>query len=66
MKLWIARDADGNLALYKYKPKRDWFEQMFLPRAFDPLLTTIPTEEVFKQVTWENSPQRVELNLIKK
>lgn len=68
MKLWIARDKDGALYLYNYKPCKsefferftccikpngEWSEEYELNRHLLP------------EVTFENSPQEVELKLIK-
>ena len=56
MELWIARDKDGELYLYIDKPVRQ--EQHFFKYPF----LEIP-EEDFPEVTWENSPQKVTLEL---
>ena len=60
MKMWIARDLRFNkLYLYKEKPVLDcdiWFSEDY-PYVIDDLL--------FPEVTFENSPQEVEL-VIKK
>ena len=63
MKLWIARDNYGFLGLYKKCPiwgkinelDEDWKGEFiaFLPKSF------------FTEVTFENSPQVVELKIIK-
>lgn len=67
MKLWIARDRDGDLYLYNYKPCKneilgrftcvikpngEWAEEYELNRHLLP------------EVTFENSPQEVELKLV--
>lgn len=54
MKLWIARDKDGCAFVYKERPRRlkDRFTGCYLF-----LWGYIPS------VTWENSPQQVELIL---
>lgn len=63
MKLWIARDKNGPLWVFKRKPIRGGktfdielgiHERMYLE------------ESQFPEVTWENSPQQVELKLIEK
>lgn len=60
MKLWIARDKNGLLRLFDEEPhyvndKRGW----------EPILGSIwLSEDIFPSVTWENSPQEVELKLI--
>lgn len=60
MKLWIARDKDGFLCLHKEKPycsaNGAWYnlnQTMHL------------SENLFPEVTFENSPQQVELKLCK-
>lgn len=65
LKLWIARDKDGELYIFETKPDLDidmfqnclmedynWFEK-------------IP-DHWFPGVTFENSPQEVELKLVEK
>lgn len=59
MKMWIARDMRGDLYLYTEKPEKiatygyfagdDWFELNM---------------NAFPEVTFENSPQEVELKLV--
>ena len=60
MKLWIARDKDGSLYFYKEKPqltyKGSWINEN------DTCFVKLPMFE-FKEVTFENSPQEVELKL---
>ena len=68
MKLWIARDKDGGLYLYNYKPCKnetlerftcsiksngEWSEEYEL------------NSYLFPEVTFENSPMEVELKLVK-
>lgn len=61
MKLWVARNIDNTLALFQSKPVLDdlnWNEIlnedcMFIPKYLYP------------EVTFENSPQEVELKLVK-
>lgn len=65
MEFWIARDKDGELCLYKTKPwKRvntthhnDQFD-------CDDSFMNIDND-LFPEVTYENSPQEIELKLIK-
>lgn len=67
MELWIARDKDDDLYLYNYKPCKNedsgrftcgvqpygkWSEEYELER------------DLFPELTFENSPQEVELKLI--
>lgn len=59
MKLWIARNKDDILCLFKIKPflntNNDWDSD-------DDYL--VIDEDQFPEVTFENSPQQVELKYI--
>lgn len=57
MELWIARDKDGMLSIHFYKPMLDGLEWISL----DYKVININS---FPEVTFENSPQKVELKLI--
>ena len=59
MKLWIARDKDGLIYLYMKKPTLilHYFDTKYLIGEID--------ETSFPEVTFENSPQQVEIKLIK-
>lgn len=59
MKIWIARDKTGTLAIYKDIPAK--CEYGFLP--FNNSYITI-NRNLFPSVTFENSPQQVEIKLI--
>lgn len=62
MKLWIARDKNGVLALFDNVPIQK--DGVF----YDPFYNDVrmlPREE-FPEVTHENSPQEVELKLVEK
>ena len=65
MELWIARDKDERLFLYTKKPirdsKRGYFSILFTLKHY---CVKVPKEE-FSTVTWENSPQKVTLELAK-
>lgn len=70
--LWIARDKDNNLFIYNNKPviHKEY-------ESFDVDLNNNDSNifyferiiqinsKLFPEVTWENSPQQVELKLIK-
>lgn len=58
MKLWIARDKDGLIYLYMKKPTLNthYFDTKYLIGEID--------ETSFPEVTFENSPQEVELKLV--
>lgn len=60
MKLWIARDSDGYSQLYTDKPikRKGYFE-----RAPNTATFTI-SWLLFPDVTFENSPQEIELKLV--
>jgi hypothetical protein len=62
IEIWIARDKDSNaLYLYSEKPKRNEMADVFYAQMHS---TRLPTE-AFPEVTWENSPCKVELSLVK-
>ena len=66
MKLWIARDKDETLWIFKEYPIQK--ENLFYPTTditgkFT-YYRSMPTD-LFPEVTFENSPQMVELKLIK-
>ena len=60
MKFWVARDDDGLLYLYMKKPylitHTYYFDTEYLIGEID--------KDLFPEVTFENSPQEVELKLI--
>ena len=66
MKLWIARNPDGSLWLHEEKPslvfddelRRWYYESGSFLDFYD--------ESLFPEVTFENSPQEVELKLVEK
>jgi hypothetical protein len=60
MKLWIARDKNGELYLYNTRPKK--LSRFFgYNSGYDSMLLD---ESLFPEVTFENSPQEVELKLV--
>ena len=66
-KLWIARDKEGSLFLFNNEPQRIESEYMGIwDRAFNCLPNDVMEidDEWLPSVTWENSPQQVELKLI--
>lgn len=66
MKFWIARDKDGELCLYKTKPwKRENTDYHNDEFDCDDYFMDID-KDLFPEVTFENSPQEVELKLIEK
>lgn len=61
MDLWIARNKCGELFFYVYKPVKS--EYYFKPDFFG--YQKRIDRSLFPEVTWENSPQKVELKLMK-
>jgi hypothetical protein len=61
MKLWIARNEDNTIAVFQSKPilnnNREWDEILNEDYMFI-------SEYLYPEVTFENSPQEVELKLI--
>ena len=62
MKLWIARDKDGMLYLYEDKPKLAYSNAHYFDVA-NGKCYGLPIG-LYPEVTFENSPQQVELKLI--
>lgn len=56
--MWIARDEDNDLYLYEREPIReiDYFYSSYVSIKID--------NNLFSEVTFENSPKQVELKLI--
>lgn len=75
MKLWIARDKKGSLSLYAYKPieidgsfyVHDGFHRIDYDTSYVKgwYIDGI-NRNLFPEVTFENSPQQVEIKLIMK
>lgn len=61
MRVWLARDNNGDLSFYDKKPKR--MKNFFLPssRKMESLSWFVLPKDEFPEVTWENSPQEYEL-----
>lgn len=65
MIVWIARDVDGGLFMYNFKPIRD-IHFFMLPKHADnnPWVSVWPLpDDELPEITWENSPQEYELDL---
>lgn len=62
MKLWIARDLDGDLWLYNRKLEKKFGG--FIPIDNNCDIMSIDND-LYPEVTYENSPQEVELKLVK-
>ena len=67
MKLWIARDLDGYLCLYGKKPKlSEEITGNWVCSQYDNFVNIIILPfEYFPEITFENSPQEIELKLVK-
>lgn len=63
MKLWIARDKDGDLYLYTRKPEKvEEYWTVEWPHAYYQFNT-----DLFPEVKWEDDePTEVELKIVKK
>ena len=62
MELWIARDKDNDLALYTDEPilyYNEYYEGPYKSQTIE------LDENLYPEVTFENSPQLVEVKLIK-
>jgi len=57
MELWIARELGGSLYAYREKPQRGL--TCFLDADWSPFF-----DDMFPEVTWENSPRKVTLTLV--
>lgn len=59
LELWIARDKDKRLFLYYAEPIRrsNGFEEPVTLESFE------IDSDLFSEVTWENSPMKVELKI---
>ena len=63
MKIWIARDKDGTLCIFREKPTLDvryWFDHSLGNNGC--IAELLKTD--FPEVTFENSPREVELKLL--
>lgn len=59
LELWLARDKDGDLNLYDLEPvkhKNGYFVEGHKCGFID--------SDEFPEVTWENSPQKVKIELV--
>ena len=60
MELWIARERIGDVWFYKEKPLYNMEKGKF---EGDLILISMD-DDIFPEVTFENSPKRVELKLV--
>ena len=66
MKLWIARDKNNTLGIYDAKPELycdDWGCEEWVVRGHYSQHIYL-NNELFPEVTFENSPQMVEVKLV--
>lgn len=63
MKLWIARDRNNDLYLYTVKPIL--YSNSYFDSRSSTAIAMKLDEDLFPEVTFENSPQQVEIKLIK-
>ena len=59
MKVWLARDKDGKLYAYDKKPLRQELYGFFTAGVKDGKIIEV-FSELYKEVTWLNSPILVE------
>jgi hypothetical protein len=62
--LWIARERDGWLCAYLIKPYRDKYTDEFITDDLEGRFLPLDSNW-FPSVTFENSPRKVELKLVK-
>ncbi len=58
MKLWIARDKNGSLAIYKKEP------ELLINEKWIGGCSIWLSSDNFPEVTFENSPKQIELKLV--
>lgn len=68
MKLWIVRDKDGGLFLYNYEPCKNKISGKFTccikPNGEWSEVYRL-NSHLLPEITYENSPQEVELKIVK-
>lgn len=65
MELWIARDKNKYISLYPSEPKKLKERGVFIPKHNGPYIGCFTMDKKeFPEVTWENSPKKVELKII--
>lgn len=65
MELWIARDMSNNLSLFSNKPKLQFVDNYSKQIWVGDVVANI-NSNLFPEVNYGNSPQMVELKLVKK
>ena len=67
MKIWIARDKDGDINLFQEKPFLGESGKYFYSTQYKMKLKQTNNNRTFlKHITFENSPQEVELKLVER
>ena len=66
MKLWVSREQNGKISIHDMKPEIDTFEMFDKTVEFwdSPYRTELDFDP-FPEITFENSPQEVEIKLVK-
>ena len=67
MKLWIAREENGKISIHDIEPSLDTFELYGKTISFwdSPYRTELEFDP-YPKLTFENSPQEVEIKLVEK
>lgn len=66
MKLWVARNQDGSLWLHEEEPSLVYSDELRKWYYEGGSFLDIYDESVFPEVTFENSPQEIEIKLVEK
>ena len=62
--MWIARDENGAVYLYKYKPVRLTKHFVSYNGERDKNNIYLGEKEAYPEITWGNSPKQAELKII--
>ena len=57
--MWIARDADGELYLYRHRPTKLRSTDRFIDKRDPGFFYSCLNKEMYSEVTWENSPKEL-------
>lgn len=61
MSIWIARDADGALYLYRHKPTKLRGAKRFIDKKDPAFFISKLDKDLFPEVTWGNSPKKLKV-----
>lgn len=65
MEYWIARDLNGELCLYDGDEPTRMSNYFFRPNPWRKASCfTLTEENAFPEITWENSPRKVKIELV--